>query len=427
MVEEMKLLISQGHLLDPATGRDGTCDILIEDGRISRIKKSLSVRKAQVLPARGLLVFPGLIDLHCHLREPGREDEETIESGAAAAVAGGFTTICCMPNTEPPLDNKVAIRFVKDRARQAACRVLPIGCLSVRREGTLLAPYGEMAAEGAVAFSDDGSCVMDSLLMRRALEYTLLHQRPVISHAEDFSLARNGVMNEGALSVKLGLPGIPRQAEEIMVARDVALSALTGGRLHLAHLTTQEAVEIVRAAKKRRLPVTAEVTVHHLTLTEEAVLGYNTQAKVSPPLRTRRDVEVLVKALKDGTIDCLVTDHAPHSDEEKETGFENAPSGMIGLETALPLAWRLTLKDVKPMEVIAAFTTRPAMVLGLPPVGIEEGQTADLVVFDPQKEWVYRREKVISRSKNSPFLGWTLKGRVVYTLVGGQIAYRSPD
>ncbi|MCM8769493.1 MAG: dihydroorotase [Candidatus Omnitrophica bacterium] len=421
----MKILISQGHILDPVTGRDGTYDILIEDQLITRIKKSLSVRKARIISAKGCLVFPGLIDLHCHLREPGREDEETIITGSQAAVAGGFTTICCMPNTEPPLDNKVAIRYVRHQAQAAFCRILPIGCISIRREGQRLAPYGEMVEEGAVAFSDDGSCVMDSLLMRRALEYTRLHHKPVISHAEDYSLAKNGVMNEGPLSIKLGLPGIPRQAEEIMVARDVALSALTGGRLHLAHLTTQEAVEVVRSAKKRRLPVTAEVTVHHLTLTEEAVTGYNTQAKVSPPLRTKLDIEALVRGLKDGTVDCIVTDHAPHSEEEKEAGFENAPFGMIGLETALPLAWRLVGKDLNPLDLISAFITGPAKVLGIPSVGLAEGQPADIAIFNPDTEWVYQAEKVVSKSKNSPFLGWKLRGKVVATIVAGKMVYSS--
>ncbi len=423
----MKILIQQGYLLDPASKREGVYDILIEEGYIKSIKKSLSVRKALIIPAKGCLVFPGLIDIHCHLREPGREDEETIESGSKAAVAGGFTTLCCMPNTDPALDNKVSIRFVQDRASKAACRVLPVGCITVKREGTLLAPYGEMAAEGAVAFSDDGSCVMDSLVMRRALEYTRLHQKPVISHAEDAALSKNGVMNEGTLSVRLGLPGIPRQAEEIMVARDVSLAGLTGGRLHLAHLTTAEAVQIVRKARKKGLSVTAEVTVHHITLTEEATAGYNTQAKVSPPLRTRQDIQALIEGLKDGTIDCLVTDHAPHADEEKETGFENAAFGIIGLETALPLAWRLTEKELKPLQLIAAFTTNPANVLGLAPAQIKEGEPADVVVYDPDKKWVYQKEKIVSRSKNSPFINWELKGKVLYTLVSGKIAYQDEE
>lgn len=421
----MDILIKKGYLLDPKTGREGSFDILIEKGLVRKIAKNISLRKARLIEAKDYLVLPGLIDLHCHLREPGREDEETILSGSISAAAGGFTTVCCMPNTEPPLDNKVAIRFVQERAKEAACRVLPIGCITQRREGSALAPYGEMVAEGAVAFSDDGNCVMDSLVMRRALEYTKLFEKPIISHAEDAKLAGNGVMNEGVLAVKLGLTGIPRQAESIMVARDVFLSELTGGRLHIAHVTTAEAVQIIRQAKKKNKNLSCEVTVNHLILTEEEVAGYNTNAKVSPPLRTKQDVEALIQGLKDGTIDCIVTDHAPHSEEEKETGFEQAPFGMIGFETSLPLAWSLAGKGIKPRDLLAKLTSNTCRILGIEGGQVAEGKPADLLVFNPDEEWVYRKEDIKSRSKNSPYIGRKLKGRVVCTICQGRIAYQA--
>ncbi len=421
----MKLLIRKGRVLDPGNGRDGICDILLDKGLVAKIGRSLKPAGAKVLDAANRYVFPGLVDLHCHLREPGREDEETIVSGSGAAAAGGFTTICCMPNTEPPLDNKVAIRFVHDRAARAACEVLPIGCITVKREGTAIAPYGEMVAEGAVAFSDDGSCVMNSLVMRRALEYTKVFAKPVISHAEDAALARNGVMNEGALAVKLGLAGIPTQAEEIMVARDLRLAALTGGRLHIAHVTTAESVALIRAARRKLPGVSCEAAVHHFTLSEEAVTGYNANAKVSPPLRRAEDVAAVVAGLKDGAIDCIVTDHAPHSEEEKETGFDNAPFGMIGFETALALSWELVARGVPARTVIAALTVNPARVLGIERGRITEGQRADLVIFDPKAEWVYTREGIRSKSKNSPFIGRSLKGRVVATIRSGEFTHQA--
>ncbi|MCM8820786.1 MAG: dihydroorotase, partial [Candidatus Omnitrophica bacterium] len=376
-----------------------------------------------IIDAKGMFVFPALIDLHCHLREPGREDEETIYTGSLSAVSGGFTTICCMPNTSPPLDNKVAIRFVIDRARDALCEVLPIGAITLGREGKELAPYGEMVEEGAVAFSDDGDCVMDSLVMRRALEYTKLYKKPVISHSEDKNLSRTGVMNEGAISTKMGLSGIPYQAEVVMVYRDIALAHMTGGKLHLAHLSVAGSVEMVREAKKKMKNLTSEVAIHHLVLTEEDVNGYNTNAKVMPPLRTKKDITALIKGLKDGTIDCIVTDHAPHTQEEKDSGFESAPFGIIGFETALSLSMALQEKGLSIMNIISLLTTGPARVLGIDRGCIAEGRYADVVVFDPEREWIYRKEDIRSKSKNSPFIGRKMKGKVLKTICKGKVVF----
>ena len=420
----MDILIKNGYLIDPKGKKEGRFDILVSKGKVEKISKKINKKTKNIIDAKGKLIFPGLIDIHCHLREPGREDEETILSGSKSAVSGGFTTICCMPNTNPPLDNKVSIRFVYDRGREAFCEVLPIGAITVKREGKLLAPYGEMVKEGAVAFSDDGNCVMDSLVMRRALEYTKLYEKPVISHSEDENLKKNGVMNEGPLSTKMGLRGIPKEAEEIMVARDVFLSNLTGGRLHIAHITTSNAVKLVKEAKRRNKKITCEAAIHHLILTEEAVSGYNPNAKVSPPLRTEKDRKALIAGLKDGTIDCIVTDHAPHSEEEKEMGFEMAPFGMIGFETALSLSMKLLDEGLSLKEIISKFTEGPSRVIGIDRGEIKEGERADIVIFDPDYEWVYKKEEIKSKSKNSPFINWKLKGKVIWTICSGKIVYQ---
>lgn len=422
----MKILIKNGRLVNPAdNAAEGRYDILIENGIISRISKNIPAKTAKIIDAKDMYVFPGLIDVHSHLREPGREDEETIYTGSVSAASGGFTTVCCMPNTAPPLDNRVAVRFVVDRARDADCEVLPIGTITVNREGRELPPYGEMAQEGAVGFSDDGDCVMNSLVMRRALEYSKLYKKPVISHPEDANLSKNGVMNEGALSTRMGLSGIPVQSEAIMVNRDIALAHLTGGRLHLAHISAEESMEAVRRAKKINKNITCEAAVHHLFLTEEAVKGYNTNAKMMPPLRTGKDVKALIKGLKDGTIDCIVTDHAPHSEEEKESGFENAPFGIIGFETALSLAMELQEQGLTIERIVSLFTVGPARVLGIDRGMLGKGKRADITVFDPRVEWVYRKEDILSKSKNSPFIGRKMKGRVTTTIYKGRIVFSS--
>ncbi len=420
---EMRILIKDGFVVDPGGRREGKYDILVENGIVSQVSRKIGAKVEKVIDARDKYVFPGLIDMHSHLREPGREDEETIYTGSLSAVSGGFTTVCCMPNTTPPLDNKVTIRFIIDRSREALCEVLPVGALTVNREGKELPAYGEMVEEGAVAFSDDGDCVMNSLVMRRALEYSKLYKKPVISHSEDANLSKNGVMNEGEISTRMGLSGIPWQAEAIMVSRDVYLAGLTGGLLHLAHLSTEESVDIVRRAKRRNRNITCEVAVHHLFLTEEAVFGYNPDAKVMPPLRTPRDIKALIAGLKDGTIDCMVTDHAPHSAEEKGSGFENAPFGMIGFETALPLAMELKNNGLTVSQIIARFTSNPARVLGIERGRIARGKQADITVFDPAAEWVYSKEGIRSMSKNSPFTGRKMKGRVTETIYKGRIVF----
>ncbi|MCM8772459.1 MAG: dihydroorotase [Candidatus Omnitrophica bacterium] len=419
----MGILIKNGYLIEPKTGKEGNFDILIEDCIVKKIGKNIPSKGHKVIDCKNKIVSPGFVDLHCHLREPGREDEETIYTGSLSAVSGGFTTISCMPNTEPPLDNKVTVRFVYEKGQKSLCEVLPIGAITKNREGKELAPYFEMIEEGAVAFSDDGNCIMDSNIMRRALEYTLLHKKPIISHSEDQNLSKNGVMNEGFISTKLGLPGIPKEAEEIMVERDIKLAKLTGGRLHLAHLTTEGSVEAVRRNKKYLKNITCEVTAHHLTLTEDAVVGYNPNAKVSPPLRTERDRLSLIEGLKDGTIDCIVTDHAPHTFEEKESGFENAPFGIIGFETFLPLCLKLVDYGIKLKEIIYKITYGPARILNIERGFIEEGKQANIVIFDPDIEWIYTKDKIKSKSKNTPFLNWKLKGKVLYTIYKGNIIY----
>ncbi|HNS48583.1 MAG TPA: dihydroorotase [bacterium] len=423
----MDLLIRNGRVVDPAQQIDETLDVSCSGAKILRLGKKLPVPspRTEIIDARGLVVTPGWIDAHCHLREPGREDEESIASGAAAAASGGFTTLMAMPNTTPCIDNAALVAFVLNEGARTPVRVLPIGAITRDRAGKELTEMAEMAERGAVAFSDDGNCLADSRILRRALEYSRLAGRPLIDHPEDPALSRNGAMNEGTLSTRLGLAGIPREAEEIAVSRDIALAGLTGGPLHLAHLTTAGSVELVRQGKKKGLPVTAEVTVHHLTLTEAAVSGYDTNAKVSPPLRTAADIKALRKGLRDGTIDIIVTDHAPHSVEEKETDFQNAACGMIGLQTALPLVNELA-GEIPLAVLVAGLTCNPARIFGLKECGsLQPGYRADLAIYDPESSWVLTPELILSRSRNTPFLGRRLKGRLVRTVCGGRTVFKA--
>ncbi len=420
----MGIIIKNGYLIDPKTKREGKFDILIEGNFIKKIGKNIPSKNHKIIDCKNKIVCPGFVDLHCHLREPGREDEETIYTGSLSAVSGGFTTICCMPNTDPPLDNKVSVRFVYEKGQKSLCEVFPVGTITKNREGKEIAPYLEMIEENAVAFSDDGNCVMDSNVMRRALEYTLIHKKTIISHSEDQNLSKNGVMNEGYISTKLGLHGIPKEAEEIMVERDIKLAKLTGGLLHLTHLTTEGAIESVRRVKKSLKNISCDVTVHHITLTEEAVINYNPNAKVSPPLRTEKDRVSLIEGLKDGTVDCIITDHAPHSYEEKESGFENAPFGIIGFETFLPLCLKLIDYGMKLMDIIYKITYAPAKILNIERGIIDVGKRADITIFDPDIEWIYKYEEIKSKSKNSPFINWKLKGKVLYTIYKGKIVYK---
>ena len=428
------LIIAGGKVIDPAGDLEQVADIYIQAGKILKIEskkllrgRNLSAGSAEVIDARGKLVVPGLIDMHVHLREPGREDEETIVSGSEAAVAGGFTSICCMPNTNPPLDSQEKIKFVKERARQALCHVYPIGAVSKHQEGKELAEMGDMFQAGAVAFTDDGLPVMTPELMRRALEYSKMFDVPIIDHCEDLSLSAGGVMNESFVSTVLGLPGIPAISEELIVYRDVCLAEYTGARVHIAHVSSAGSVEIIREAKKKGIKVTAEVTPHHFTLTDEAVKTFDTNYKMKPPLRTKADVEALKEGLKDGTIDCIATDHAPHSPEEKETEFDQAPFGILGLETALGLVvTELIEKGVLSWsQAIAKITANPAKILKLEAGRIKGSFPADLTVIDPEANWTVDVSKFKTKSRNSPFGGWKLKGKVLYTIVEGEIKYQA--
>ena len=422
-----RFLLTGGRVIDPESGRDGEADLLIQGNRIIKvgnIRKTL-VKSAQIVKAKGLLIAPGLVDMHTHLREPGREDEETIQSGSRAAARGGFTAVCCMPNTEPPLDDQAKIRLIYER-RTPYARVFPIGAVSKGREGQELTEVGDLFRAGAVALSDDGSPVANAELMRRALEYTRLFGLPVVDHCEEPTLFADGVMNEGFVSTRLGLRGIPNASEEVLVSRDLHLAALTGGRLHLAHLSARGSVSLLRDAKRQGLPVTGEVTPHHLTLTDEALLSFDTNAKVNPPLRAQGDLEALRAGLADDTIDVIATDHAPHSVVEKEAEFDLAPFGMVGLETALGL---VLTELVHPgrlglIPALRAMSLNPCRILKLPFGRLMEGGPADLVCIDLNKTWLVNPDQFASKSRNTPFAGRRLKGKAVHTLVDGSFALR---
>jgi dihydroorotase len=408
--------------------RDETADVLLRDGKVEAIGRSLGTPDgAEVLDCSGLFVSPGFIDVHCHLREPGREDVETVATGARAAAAGGFTAVCAMPNTEPVTDNQAAVGFIiRQGLRAAAARVYPIGAISVGQRGEALAEFGEMVGAGAVAVSDDGKPVVSAHLMRTALEYAQAFDIPVIDHCEEPTLARGGSMNEGMMSARLGLRGIPAEAEEIMVIRDILLARRTRGHVHLAHMSTAGSVELIRWGKERGINVTAEVTPHHLTLTEAAVGGFDTSAKMNPPLRTEADVEALREALRDGTIDLVATDHAPHHYDAKEREFADAPFGIVGLETALALVvTELVEKGIIDFPTLVdRMSTRPARLFHLSGGSLAEGSIADVTVFDPAREWVVDPSKFLSKGRNTPYAGDRLRGRAVYTIVGGRVVFR---
>jgi len=424
------ILIKGGRVIDP--GRvNGPADVLIENGKILAVGPTLVVSAGQAAPAatiidaRGKLVLPGFVDLHVHLREPGFEYKETIQTGTAAAVAGGFTSVCCMPNTSPVNDNQSITEFILDQARAAGnAHVFPIGAITKGSEGKELAEIGELRRAGCVAISDDGLPVINSLVMRRAMEYALAFDLPVIDHCEDLYLSEGGCMNEGLVSTQLGLPGIPAAAEDVMVARNLALAELTGARLHLAHLSTIGSVRMVREAKSRGIRVTAEVCPHHFSLTEEAVRGFNTHAKMNPPLRTWRDVQAVKDGLRDGTIDVIATDHAPHAAQDKQQQFAAAPNGIVGLETALPLTLALVDEGVLSLEsAVAKLTSEPARAFGLPKGSLAPGADADVVVVDTEESWEVDPARFRSKSRNTPFAGWKVKGRVRTTLVAGRVVY----
>ena len=422
-----RLLIAGGTVVDPIAGRAAAGDVLVEGERIAATGApgTLDGGDAPVLDARGLLVLPGLVDMHVHLREPGYEYKETIQTGVAAALAGGFASLACMANTEPVNDSAAVTQYILGRARIAqGARVYPIGALSLGLRGERLAEIGEMHRAGIVAVSDDGHPVMDAALMRRALEYTCMFGIPVIAHEQDEHLAAGGVMHEGVTALRLGLGGIPVAAEEVMVARDIALVRLTGGRLHVAHVSSARTVALLREAKAAGLPVTAEVTPHHLFLTDEAVADYGTHAKMAPPLRTRADVEALRAALADGTIDAIATDHAPHHHDEKEVEFDQAANGVVGLETALPLVLRLAREGVADLPtLIARMTCGPARILGLPAGTLAPGAAADLTLVDPERCWQVEARHFRSKGRNTPFEGWEMVGRVQAVLVDGRLLH----
>ena len=426
----MRILIKGGRVIDP--GRvNGPADVLIENGKIVAVGQKLDppAGKADpsttIIDARGKLVLPGLVDLHVHLREPGFEYKDTIQTGTAAAVAGGFTSVCCMPNTSPVNDNQSITEFILEQARLAGnAHVFPVGAITKGSEGKELAEIGELRHAGCVAISDDGQPVMNSLIMRRAMEYALAFDLPVIDHCEDLHLSEGGCMNEGLVSTQLGLPGIPSAAEDVMVARNLALAELTTARLHLAHLSTAGSVRMVRAAKSRGIRVTAEVCPHHFSLTEEAVRGFNTHAKMNPPLRTWQDVQAIKEGLRDGTIDVIATDHAPHAVQDKQQQFAAAPNGIVGLETALPLTLALVEEGILSLEAaVAKLTIEPARAFGLSKGSLAPGADADVVMVDPEAQWEVDPARFRSKSRNTPFAGWKVKGRVITTIVAGRVVH----
>ncbi len=422
------LLLRGGRVVDPSQGLDEVADVLIRDGVIAEIGPRLAdgAENAEVIDCTGLVVSPGFIDVHCHLREPGREDVETIATGARAAAAGGFTAVCAMPNTEPVTDNQAAVGFIVRQAQRAnAARVYPIGAVSVGQLGDKLAEFGEMVGAGAVAVSDDGKPVVSAHLMRTALEYARNFGIPVADHCEEPTLAAGGAMNEGLMSAKLGLKGIPSEAEEIMAIRDILLAKRTGGHVHLCHMSTRGSVDLIRWGKERGINVTAEVCPHHISLSEEAVGAYNTNAKMNPPLRTPDDVEALREAVRDGTIDVIATDHAPHHYDEKEREFSDAPNGIVGLETALAVnvTWLVKPGIIDVGTLVDRMSVAPARIFHLPGGTLRRGSAADVTVFDPTADWTVDPGAFRSKGRNSPYAGMTLTGRVHYALVGGDVAY----
>jgi len=432
-----RLLLSGARIVCPYTSIDSTGDVLIEDGRVAAvcIGKSLDVDQAESVDCKGLVLSPAFVDVHVHLREPGEEHKETIASGASAALAGGFTTICAMPNTNPAIDNSRLVRWVVDRANGTGIRVLPIGAITIARQGKVPVDYEAMVKAGAVAFSDDGSPVMNSRMMRLALLYSRTLGVPISSHCEDTELSANGCMHDGAVSARLGLPGIPASAEEAMIYRDLSLAAETGGHIHIAHVSTSGGVEAIRHAKKIGVRVTAEATPHHFTFTDEWVAGwrdsstdrclsisaYDTNAKVNPPLRSREHVEAVIDGLVDGTIDAIATDHAPHSVLEKDCPFEEAAFGISGLETALPLSLELVRTGrISMMKMVSLLTISPAKAFGIDHWGIEEGRDANLVLFDPNLKWTVTPSALLSKGKNTPLIGRQVMGRVLMTISGNK-------
>lgn len=423
---EMKILIKNGHVIDPANNINGIMDIFVDKGVISEIGEGLELDglDMEVIDAAGKVVVPGLVDMHCHLREPGYEYKEDIESGTRAAAAGGITSVACMPNTKPVTDNAAVITYIKEKAKEAGyANVYPIGAVSKGLEGKELAEIGEMRFAGAVAISDDGRPVTESGLMRRAMEYAKMFDIKVISHCEDIGLANDGYMNEGAVATAMGLRGISRASEEVMVSRDIIIAEAINAPVHIAHISTRGSVELVRHAKQRGVAVTCETCPHYFSLTDKACEGFNTNAKMNPPLRTADDVQAIKEGLADGTIDCIVTDHAPHHIDEKNCEFGYALNGIVGFETSLGLGIKCLVKEgvLTMEELVRKMSLNPSGILGISKGTLGEGKAADITIFDPDKEWTVDVSKFQSKSKNSPYDGWQLYGKPEYVILGGEI------
>lgn len=425
-----KLCIKGGRVIDPANNIDVVRDVLIEDGKIISVEKDANSKGNKVIDASKMIVTPGLIDMHVHLREPGREDEETVASGTRAAAKGGFTSVACMPNTYPVIDTASVVEMILEKAEEEGLvNVFPVAAITKKLEGKELVEMGDLVKAGAVGFSDDGKPVMNARVMRRAFEYSKMFDKLLILHEEDMDLSGAGQMNEGYHSTILGLKGVPAASEEVMIARDLSLAELTGSRVHITHISTKGSVDLIREAKKKGIRVTCDVTPHHLVLTDQALLEYDTNCKVNPPLRTEEDIEALRKGLIDGTIDAIASDHAPHARHEKEREFIYAPFGLIGLETTLPLllAKLVESKEISLPQLIAKLTTGPAQVLGITKGALSPGMDADMVVFDYEEQVKIDTEKFVSKSRNCPFNGWKLRGRVKYVLVGGEVRVREGE
>jgi len=429
--EVRPLLLRGGHVVDPSTDQDGIADVLLREGRVEAVGTGLGTPDdAEVIDVSGLVVAPGFIDVHVHLREPGGEHKETIASGARAALAGGFTAVCAMPNTDPPIDDPAAVGFVRAEGMRAGqARVYPTGTVSLGMKGERLALIGEMVEAGAVAITDDGKPVANAGLMRLALEYARTFDIPVAQHCEDHTLSAGGSMNEGIVSTRLGIRGIPNASEDVVIARDLLLAELTGGRQHIQHVSTRMGVAMIRDAKARGVSVTAEGTPHHFTLTDEACEEYRTEAKVNPPLRRPEDRAAVIEGIGDGTLDVIATDHAPHHYDEKEQAFEDAPFGLVGLETALGLVvTQLVEKKVLTLaQMVERMSCAPARAFSLPGGTLRRGSIADVTVFDPEREWTVDRNRFLSKSRNTPFHGMTLRGAPILTIVDGHVRWRRDD